>query len=259
MSSRYDCSDPRQRAAGLRAAVAAVRRGELVVLPTDTAYGISADAFVPSAVDSLLRARGGSRSAPPAVLVGTVRAGTALVEDLSSTAKDFIDEFWPGALTLVCRANRTLSWDLGDSRGTVAIRMPLHPVALDLLKETGPLAVSSANSSGSPAATSAGEAESQLGDAVSVYLDAGPCSGSLQSTILDLTGPMPRVLREGAIPLGRLSSVTIVAPMTPAEPPIPHTLDEPTDGDAEAAEGHGVSVPSEAPADDGAPGAPGEA
>ncbi|HEY3732912.1 MAG TPA: L-threonylcarbamoyladenylate synthase [Streptosporangiaceae bacterium] len=258
MSSRYNCGDG-QSAVGIRAAVASLRRGNLVVIPTDTVYGVCADAFNPSAMAELMTARGQGRQAPPTILVGTVRAGTALVENLSSTAKDFIDEFWPGALTLVCRANRTLSWDLGDSRGTVAIRMPLHQVALDLLKETGPLAVSSASRSGSPAAASADEAEAQLGDAVSVYLDDGPCSGSLRSTILDLTGPMPRVLREGAIPLGRLSSVTIVAPMTPAEPPIPHTLDEPTDGDAEAAEGHGVSVPSEGPAEDGAPGAPGEA
>src|SRR5437588_713535 len=179
MSDRYDCSDPEQRAAGLKAAVDAVRRGELVVLPTDTVYGIGAEAFSPAAVTSLLAAKRRGRDMPPPVLVGTVRAATALVEELSEAGKDFIEEFWPGGLTLVCRARRTLSWDLGDTRGTVAIRMPLHPVALDLLKETGPLAVSSANISGAPAATTADQAEGQLGGAVAVVLDGGPCGADV--------------------------------------------------------------------------------
>src|SRR5690606_24838160 len=133
-------------------AAAAVRRGELVVLPTDTVYGLGADAFTHTAVAALLEAKGRGRDMPPPVLVGTVRAATALVEDLGPYGQDLIDAFWPGPLTIVCKANRALSWDLGDTKGTVALRMPLHPVALDLLKETGPMAVSSANRSGSPAA-----------------------------------------------------------------------------------------------------------
>ncbi|MFD0479782.1 L-threonylcarbamoyladenylate synthase [Nonomuraea thailandensis] len=173
MGRRFDCSDPDQRAIALMEAAAAVRRGDLVVLPTDTVYGIGADAFTATAVKSLLDAKGRGRDMPPPVLVGTVRAATALVEDLGAYGQDLIDAFWPGPLTLVCKANRALSWDLGDTKGTVAIRMPLHPVALDLLKETGPMAVSSANRSGSPAATTAQEAEEQLGDSVEVYLDGG--------------------------------------------------------------------------------------
>ena len=150
MSATYDCADPASRAEGLKAAALALRTGELVVLPTDTLYGIGADAFYPSAVTGLLAAKGRGRDMPPPVLVGTVRAAAALIEDLGPYGKDLIDEFWPGGLTLVCRANRSLNWDLGETRGTVAIRMPLHPVALELLKETGPLAVSSANRTGSP-------------------------------------------------------------------------------------------------------------
>ena len=210
MSDRYDCSDPEQRAAGLKAAVEAVRRGELIVLPTDTVYGIGAEAFSPAAITALLAAKQRGRDMPPPVLVGTVRAATALVEDLSEVGKDLIDEFWPGGLTLVCRAQRMLSWDLGDTRGTVAIRMPLHPVALELLKETGPLAVSSANVSGMPAATTVDEAVDQLGDTVAVFLDDGPATGGVPSTIVDLTGVMPRLLRAGAIPLTDLTSVSVV-------------------------------------------------
>ncbi len=204
---RFDCTDLEQRAEGLTEAAAAVRRGELVVLPTDTVYGIGADAFTPSAVTALLDAKGRGREMPPPVLVGTVRAAGALVEDLGPYGQDLIDAFWPGPLTLVCKANRALSWDLGDTKGTVAVRMPLHPVALDLLKETGPMAVSSANRSGSPAAVTAQEAEEQLGDAVAVYLDGGSTTDNTPSTILDLTTAVPRLLRRGAIPVEKLRGI----------------------------------------------------
>ncbi|MEV6863456.1 L-threonylcarbamoyladenylate synthase, partial [Streptosporangium subroseum] len=207
VSRSYDCTDPEQRAAGLTDAASAVRRGELVVLPTDTLYGIGADAFTPAAVTSLLEAKGRGRDMPVPVLVGTVRAANALVENLGPYGQDLIDAFWPGPLTLICRVNRSLSWDLGDSKGTVALRMPLHSVALDLLKETGPMAVSSANRSGAPAATTAGDAEKQLGDSVSIYLDGGPCDGNTPSTILDLTTAVPRLLRRGAISVEKLRGV----------------------------------------------------
>ncbi|MEV3977332.1 L-threonylcarbamoyladenylate synthase [Nonomuraea sp. NPDC003560] len=207
MGRRFDCSDLDQRAEGLIEAATAVRRGELVVLPTDTVYGIGADAFMPPAVTALLDAKGRGRDMPPPVLVGTVRAATALVDDLGPYGQDLIDAFWPGPLTLVCRANRALSWDLGDTKGTVAVRMPLHPVALDLLKETGPMAVSSANRSGAPAATTAEEAEEQLGDSVAVYLDGGKTTDNTPSTILDLTTAVPRMLRRGAIPVEKLRGI----------------------------------------------------
>jgi len=174
-------------------------------------YGLAADAFMPPAVTSLLAAKGRGRQMPPPVLVGTVRAATALVEDLSAFGKDLIDEFWPGGLTLVMRANRNLIWDLGDTKGTVAVRMPLHELALELLKETGPLAVSSANRSGAPPATTAADAEAQLGDAVAVYLDGGPCSGDVASTIVDLTGVVPKLLRRGVISIARLRDVVTLA------------------------------------------------
>jgi L-threonylcarbamoyladenylate synthase len=211
MSAWFDCADNVQRADGLAAAVTAVLNGELVVLPTDTVYGLGADAFSPAAVRRLLAAKGRGRDMPPPVLVGTVRAATALVEDMGPDGQRLIDEFWPGGLTIVCRAARSLSWDLGDTKGTVAIRMPEDTVALDLLRETGPMAVSSANLSGSASATTAADARDQLGEAVSVYLDGGKVSGGIASTIVDLTGPQPRLLRRGAISVGRLREVAAVA------------------------------------------------
>jgi L-threonylcarbamoyladenylate synthase len=218
MSAWFDCADDSQRAEGVAAAVTAVLKGELVVLPTDTVYGVGADAFSPAAVMALLAAKGRGRDMPPPVLVGTIRAATALVDDLPSDGQRLIDEFWPGGLTIVCRAARTLSWDLGDTKGTVAIRMPEDSVALELLRETGPMAVSSANRTGLVAATTAEEAREQLGDAVSVYLNNGAAPGGVASTIVDLTGPQPRLLRRGAISVGRLREVAAVTAGADAGP-----------------------------------------
>jgi L-threonylcarbamoyladenylate synthase len=248
VSIRYDCRDPQQRTAGIDAAVTAARGGELIVLPTDTVYGIGADAFIPAAVTAMLAAKGRGRNMPPPVLVGTARAAAALVDDLGPFGQDLIDEFWPGALTLVFRASPTLLWDLGDTKGTVALRMPLHPVALDVLKQTGPLAVSSANRHSEPPATTADEAQKQFGEAVSVYLDGGPCADNIPSTILDLTGTIPTLLRAGAIPVDRLRKAASViaenehlgdgadadpAPATDFKPAAPHPLEGRADAPAD--------------------------
>jgi L-threonylcarbamoyladenylate synthase len=221
MSARYDCADTQQREDGLVAAVEAVQQGQLVVLPTDTVYGIGADAFTPAAITALLAAKGRGRNMPPPVLVGSVRAAAALTESLGAYGQDLIDEFWPGPLTLVFRSSPTLMWDLGDALGTVAVRMPLHPVALELLRRTGPMAVSSANRHGLTAASAVAEAEAQLGDSVSVYLDGGPCTDGVPSTILDLTGTVPRLLRAGAVSVDALRKVVPVIdlPASPAGPP----------------------------------------
>ena len=219
MSARFDCADPAQLLQGLAEAEAALRRGELVVMPTDTVYGIAAEAFDPVAVDGLLKAKGQGRDMPPPVLVGTVRAAMALVMDLDDAGKDLIEEFWPGALTIVCRSSPTLVWDLGDTKGTVAVRMPLHQLALDLLKRTGPLAVSSAKLAGTPTLPcTVAEAAAQLGDSVTVYLDGGPCPGDVPSTIVDLTGTVPRLLRQGVIPADRLREVILLNDVEEAGP-----------------------------------------
>jgi L-threonylcarbamoyladenylate synthase len=208
MSRYFDCADPVQRASGIEAAVASVRRGELVVLPTDTVYGIGADAFSPPAVAALLEAKGRGPDMPVPVLVGSASTLDGIATRLSTQARELVDAFWPGALTVVCHQQPSLAWDLGDTRGTVAVRMPLHPVAIELLTAVGPMAVSSANITGHPPAITVTEAQSQLGDSVAVYLDGGPCGDdALPSTIVDVTGERPRVLREGAIPVEELRTV----------------------------------------------------
>lgn len=207
MNLVYDCSDDMEREAGIKVAASAVRRGALVVMPTDTVYGIGADAFSPEAVGKLLRAKGRGRDMPVPVLVASRDALYAVADRLPEEARQLVDAFWPGALTLVLRHTPHLAWDLGDARGTVAVRMPDHPIALDVLRETGPMAVSSANRSGMPAALDAEQAQKELGDSVDVYLDGGPCAGSEPSTIVDVTGGTPRVLRRGAISTERLREI----------------------------------------------------
>ncbi|MFD7422750.1 L-threonylcarbamoyladenylate synthase [Streptomyces californicus] len=207
MARRYDCNDATDRAAGLREAASAVRRGELVVLPTDTVYGIGADAFTPEAVADLLDAKGRGRNMPTPVLIGSPNTLHGLVTDFSEEAWELVDAFWPGALTLVARHQPSLQWDLGDTRGTVAIRMPLHPVAIELLTEVGPMAVSSANLTGHPAPEDCDAAQGMLGDSVSVYLDGGPTPGIVPSSIVDVTGATPVLLRAGALSAEELRKV----------------------------------------------------
>ncbi|MBA2456178.1 MAG: threonylcarbamoyl-AMP synthase [Nocardioidaceae bacterium] len=204
MSEVFSCSDEEERHRGLDAAEAVLRSGELVVMPTDTVYGVAADAFEPAAVRRLLRAKGRGADMPPPVLVAAVTTLDALATKLPTFAREMAEELWPGPLTLVCRQQPSLTWDLGDNRGTVAVRMPDSELVLELIQLTGPLAVSSANRTGMPAASSVTEAREMLGDAVSVYLDGGALPGALPSTILDVTGVVPRVLREGALDLARL-------------------------------------------------------
>jgi tRNA threonylcarbamoyl adenosine modification protein (Sua5/YciO/YrdC/YwlC family) len=203
----YDCSDPDARASGLDAAVEAIGRGELVVLPTDTVYGVAADAFTPAAVTGLLAAKNRGRTMPVPVLVGEASTLRGLVVSLPPVVNQLAEAFWPGGLTLVVEHAPSLAWDLGDAEGTVAVRLPDDDVARDLLRRTGPLAVSSANRSGRPAATTAEAAIDQLGAQTAVVLDGGPRQSSTASTIVDCTGPTPRVLRVGAISVEELRKV----------------------------------------------------
>jgi tRNA threonylcarbamoyl adenosine modification protein (Sua5/YciO/YrdC/YwlC family) len=193
--------------AGLAAAAAAVRSGRLVVLPTDTLYGIGADAFSGDAVRALLAAKGRGPDMPVPVLVGSWTTIDGLVTAVPAPARALVEAFWPGGLSLVLPHAPSLTWDLGVTRGTVMLRMPLHPVALELLREVGPMAVSSANVSGRPPATTVAEAVEQLGDSVAVYLDGGPCRVGVASTIVDLTGAEPRILRTGAVDAAAIAEV----------------------------------------------------
>jgi tRNA threonylcarbamoyl adenosine modification protein (Sua5/YciO/YrdC/YwlC family) len=210
MATIYDCSDSAELLTGMRLARQALGMGELVVLPTDTVYGIGCDAFNAAAVRRLLEAKGRGRNAPPPVLIPGIPTLDALAESVPDEVRALVKEFWPGALTVIVPARDSLRWDLGETHGTVALRMPDNEVALELLSETGPLAVSSANVTGKPAASTAREAYVALGDTVSVYLDGGPVGleivdgNDAGSTIVDATGLLIgkelTIVRHGAIP-----------------------------------------------------------
>ena len=207
MSPVFDCTTDHGRADAIPKAAAGVRGGALVVLPTDTLYGIGADAFSSAAVRSLLAAKGRGPDMPVPVLVGSWSTIDGLVTTVPAAARELVEAFWPGGLSLVLPHAPSLNWDLGVTRGTVMLRMPLHPVALELLRDVGPMAVSSANISGRPPATTAAEAVEQLGAAAAVYLDGGPCRVGVASTIVDLTGDEPRILREGAVGAAQVGEV----------------------------------------------------
>jgi tRNA threonylcarbamoyl adenosine modification protein (Sua5/YciO/YrdC/YwlC family) len=230
MSPVFDCTTEESRAEGIAAAVDAVRAGEVVVLPTDTVYGVGADAFSPEAVAAVLAAKGRGREMPPPVLVPSPRTVDGLATAVPDWARDLINELWPGPLTLVFHAPSSLMWDLGDTNGTVALRMPDDRIALELLAETGPLAVSSANLTGRPPATTAPDAVEQLGDVVDVYLDNGSTPGAVPSTIVDATaladgtGPL-RIVRLGVISEDDLRTVAAEAFDLPEAQP--EAADEP--------------------------------
>ena len=195
--SVFDCSDREQMLTGMRQARQAIARGDVIVMPTDTVYGVAADAFAPAAVQKLLDTKGRGRTQPPPVLVGSVDALHALVESVPEEVAQLVERFWPGGLTIVLPAQPSLTWDLGDTQGTVAVRQPDHPLAL---------AVSSANLTGRAAAVEASSAVQMLGTTVAAYLDDGPVATGVASTIIDATSlaggrgeRVVRVLRDGAV------------------------------------------------------------
>lgn len=211
MTTTYNCTSEDQRAEGLQHAQRAISEKKCIVMPTDTVYGIAADAFSPLAVTMLLASKGRSRQMPPPVLIPRVNALDGLATDVPADARALAQAFWPGGLTLILHAQPSLDWDLGDTKGTVALRMPDDHLALDLLSMTGPLAVSSANRTGQEAAQTASEARLQLAESVEVYLEGGfrPVKGTnaVPSTIVDATSTPFRVVRQGAIELERLREI----------------------------------------------------
>jgi len=247
MAPTYDCSVNAELLTGTRLARSAIGRGELIVIPTDTVYGVAADAFSPQAVNRLLKAKGRARQSPPPVLIPGIPTLDALAASVPDEVRELVAAFWPGGLTIILPAAPLLTWDLGETRGTVALRMPNHALALEILSETGPLAVSSANLTGEPAAVTVASAEEMLGESVAVYLDAGtvglsysvtdsgtgPVDGSadltaavnssapvlssaavhpLGSTIVDATGLLLpegklRIVRRGVIPSDAIRAI----------------------------------------------------
>lgn len=202
---RFDCSVTTDLLEGMRQAKQTIGRAGLIVLPTDTVYGIGCDAFSAFAVTALLEAKGRGRQSPPPVLIPSLDTLRALTDNPPAIAFKLAEKFWPGALTMILRSQASLSWDLGETRGTVALRMPDNQIALALLKEVGPLAVSSANLTGEPAALNIEEAEKYFANKVGVYLDGGAASSAKPSTILDLTEPgFVKVVRVGALSIAQI-------------------------------------------------------
>jgi len=206
-----DCTDPQAWAQHITEAVTAVREGELIVLPTDTVYGVGADAFTPEAVQALLTAKGRDRSKPPPVLIAQQETMEALATQISDDARALAENFWPGPLTLILTAQPSLMWDLGETHGTVALRVPEDEFAQELLSQTGPLAVSSANVTGNPPATDCQQALDQFGDLVAIYLDTGGAKGQVPSTIVDCTGSEPVIVRQGALTLAEIQHISPTA------------------------------------------------
>ncbi|TVP67989.1 MAG: threonylcarbamoyl-AMP synthase [Nitriliruptor sp.] len=193
-------ADDERRAAAVARAAELLLAGEVVVLPTDTVYGIAADAFSTEATAALLTAKGRDRAIPLPVMIRTPQQLPGLAATVSSAADRLVAAFWPGPLTLVLHAQPRLTWDIGESDGTVAIRMPLDDATLEVIRAVGPLAMTAANAPGGDAPRSVEDARDQLGEQVAAYLDAGTRPEGATSTIVDLTREAPKVLREGAIP-----------------------------------------------------------
>ena len=221
-TTSYNCTNDEQRAEGLAHAQKAIAAKQIIVMPTDTVYGVAADAFSPQAVATLLASKGRGRSMPPPVLIPRIGTMEGLATEIPDDARKLAEKYWPGPLTLIFHAQPTLTWDLGDTKGTVALRVPDDQLALDLLTLTGPLAVSSANRTGQDAAQTGAEARSQLGESVEVYLEGGfrPLEGTdpTPSTIVDATGLRLRVVREGAISLEEIKRMVPSALGADVEP-----------------------------------------
>ncbi len=196
-----------ERNRGFVAAKAALMRGECVVMPTDTGYGLAANPFIPNGLDSLFKAKQRDRGMPVPVFVANLDAALALSYNLSEKAKLLMAKFWPGALTVIVKAHPTLKWDLADPENTIALRIPLNRTALELLTQTGPLGVTTANVSDRPAATDIESAKEQFGSLVSVYLDAGISVGNQPSTIIDATKDQLRLVRAGALAVSEIVEV----------------------------------------------------
>ena len=254
---RFDCTDPADATALAAAATAArhaVESGQCVVLPTDTVYGIGADAYDGDAVQRLLDAKGRGRDMPPPVLIADAKVLKALVEDVPEAAEQLVQKFWPGPLTIICTAKSSLRMDLGETRGTVAVRVPDHELTRTLLRQTGPMAVSSANKSGRPASMTCQDAVDQLGNEVAVYLDGGAvgATSGKPSTMIDFTvKDTGQVLRRGALTLAQLREyLPELEDLTSDEPERPeysvddlrsrHTLQPPTGRTSEHVEVPGL-------------------
>ncbi len=189
-------------AGAIEAAVAILRAGGIIGVPTDTVYGLAADPFRAGATDRLFQIKRRPRTFELPVLVADVEQALTLATTVPPVAERLMARFWPGALTVVLPRRPDLNADLGSDDATIGLRCPDHPVPLALCRALGPIATTSANRHGEPPATTASSLAAALGPAVDVVLDAGECTGT-PSTVVDCTGAEPRLLRDGRHSVGR--------------------------------------------------------
>lgn len=210
MTLRFDCTDDAERARGVTAAVAAMKRGELVIVPTESVYAVATDGFSARGARAVREAKGQSPATPLPIMIASVTTIPGIAFNPSIAAMDLMHGFWPGALTVLVTPQPSLAWD-HPAGAPLAVRIPLHPLTLEILRATGPLVVTGANAVGGAAALNVDDAISVLGESASVSLDAGPLGGdptlALPSSVVDATGEVPVLLREGAISLEQLRSV----------------------------------------------------
>lgn len=196
------------RTSDIEKAAGVLRAGGLVALPTETVYGLGANAEDPDAVARIFQVKGRPPSHPLIVHIGAAEQLGDWVEDVPATARLLAERFWPGPLTLVLRRGRRVPLEATGGLETVAVRMPDHPVALALLSAFGGgVAAPSANRFGSVSPTTADHVRAELGDAVDFVLDGGPCEVGVESTIVDATGDAPTVLRPGGVTREDLEAV----------------------------------------------------
>lgn len=177
-----------------------LRQGKLVAFPTDTVYGVGAMAFNSEAVERLYDVKKRARYKPIPILVTGPEQLALVAREVNDLAKKLIEKFWPGALTLVLPRHPNVPSVIGGGGDTIAVRMPGHVLTLALLQEVGPIATTSANLSGRDSPLDAQQVIMNLGGRIDVILDGGPCPGGVDSTVVDTTGGVLRVLRETAIP-----------------------------------------------------------
>lgn len=189
---------PAENPASIQTALELLQEGEIIAFPTDTVYGLGANAFYSPGIIKLFEAKGRDANKAIAVLIGDMAQLDLLTEELNDTGKKLARKFWPGALTIVVPKKKDIP-ELLTAGNSIGIRMPNHPVALDLLKKFGPIAATSANLSGKNTPHDARDVHKQLNKRVPLILDGGRCIGGIPSTVVDISNNEVRILRSGAI------------------------------------------------------------
>ncbi len=206
-----------ERPRSLNAATSAARRGDLILVPTESVYALATDPFSSRGVASLRKAKSQSNQVPVPIMVPSAATMSGLAVHVGlPAARALMLNFWPGLLTLLFEPQSTLAWELPRD-APLAARMPLHPLLLELLRATGPLAVTGANVAGMPAATTVEDAVSQFGESIVLALDVGDLGvipeneaaelAATISTVVDLRGPAPELVRVGAVGVAELRAV----------------------------------------------------